>query len=482
MFRAAALVAPLVLCTTPALSRTPGAGDTIRAARAHAARFLATRQARDLKAALDAYARAAAKAPPGRAAAALLARARLLLEHRADKGEAHAALRDLVRRAPRSREARTARRLLRLLRAFDPKRWARRVAGLRLETGPAATRLVVELDGVLRELPAPLAAAPLDRVRVKLPRLTADRSLLGDRPGEGVVDRVRLRRWRGGLLLDAALRRPAVTRVFYLRNPHRLVLDLGEPPVSAQAIAAAAPPPPGTREAPLGHLLKRVVIDPGHGGRDPGAIGRRTRLREKDVTLRIARRLQALLRKVGVEALLTREEDKTASLRERTTFANERGADLFVSLHANSNPDRNRHGIETYYLDTTRDRYAQRLARRENRAGGAPDDLQLILADLNTRSNTRASMQLAGQVLRATVEHVSARYPGTVGHGAKPALFYVLLGARMPAILVETSYLTHPRDEARLREDAYLQRIAEGIFLGIRRFTLGKALALVHGK
>jgi N-acetylmuramoyl-L-alanine amidase len=452
----------------PALAQASGFRESMREGAVRRARYAKSRDPRDLEVALTAYSRAAALAPRGRAAAPWLARARLLLEHRADKSAAIAALREITRRYPRAREARTAKRLLRLLRAFDVARPATRVVAVREETSPAATRIVVELDGALEKLPAPLALAPLDHVRLKLAGVRAPKSLLGARPGRGLASRIRLRKHGRGLLLDAQTRSPVRARVFHLTAPHRLVVDLSAP--------EAVPPDAGPAPPARAFLPRRVVIDPGHGGTDPGAVGRRTRLREKDVTLRIARRLQALFRKVGVEALLTREGDETVALRDRTAFANDLRADLFLSIHANSNPDRKRHGLETYYLDTTRDRYAKRLADRENR-GGEAGDLGYILADLHTRSNVQASMQLAGRVLRATVEHLSIRYEDIVDHGVKPALFYVLLGAKMPAILIETSYLTNARDERRLRRDAYLQRLAEGIFLGVRRFALGATLA-----
>jgi N-acetylmuramoyl-L-alanine amidase len=461
--------------------------DLMREAREHAVRHAKTRDARALEDALAAYIRAASMAPRHRAAAPLLARARLLLEHRRDKAEAHAALQELVRHYPRAPEARTGRHLLALLKAFDPTRLARRVTAVREELGPASTRIILDLDGTIRQLPAPLAAAPLDRIRVRLPGLRARRELLTTLRGHGLASHITLRKFRGGLLLDATARQLVRARVFHVTEPNRLVVDLGIPEPSAAAAASAASPRANVGATapsppPLGRLLRRVVIDPGHGGKDPGALGRRTRLKEKDVTLQIAHKLGALLRQVGVETILTRDGDETLSLPERTDLANSKGADLFLSIHVNSNPNPERHGIETYYLDTTRDRYSQRLAEQENRAGGEIGDLEFIIADLLTKTNVASSAQLAGQVLRATVEHLSGRYPGIVGHGVKPALFYVLLGAKMPAILVESSYLTNASDEGRLRDEACLQRIAEGIFLGIRRFAVGSALAAVSGR
>lgn len=441
-----------------------------------------SREAADLEAALRVYVRASALAPRAKVSAPLLRRARLLLEHRADKSEAHAALTEIVKDHGRGADARTARRLLKLLRAFEPARAASRVVSIREERGPASTRIVVELDGALKRIPTPIAAAPLDKVRIPLPVKDLPKALREKRPGRGVVRYTSLRRFQDGALFEVAVREPVRTRVFYLRSPHRVVIDVATlgPAERAEAARAspAAPVDLGPSTAALGSLVRRVVIDPGHGGKDPGALGRRSKLREKDVTLAISKRLAALLRRTGVEVTLTREDDDTLSLSQRTQLANEKGADLFVSVHVNSNPDQKRHGLETYYLDTTRDAYARRLAERENQAGGEVKSLDFILADLHQKSNVQSSMRLAGQVLRASVQHLSGRYAEIVGHGVKPAMFYVLLGAKMPSILVETSYLTNARDEKRMRDGAYLQRIAEGIFLGIRRFALGARVAL----
>lgn len=467
------------LRTSRGSKATPSHKALSRAAALYARAHELSRQDADLDTALRLFVDAAASAPRGRAAAPLLSRGRLLMERRADKREAHLALTELVRRHPRTKEARVARRLLRLLKAFAPERPARSVVGLRQESGPDSARLVIELDGGLRRVPAPLASTDWRYVRLRLPRIRAAKKWLTHRDSaSGLVRRYGLRKWRGGLILDVRVDNPVRARVFHLERPQRLVLDLGRSPMEPPVQAALAEPPTPLAPRALRSVLRRVVIDPGHGGRDPGALGSRTRLREKDVTLRIARRLAALLKRVGVEVWLTRDGDETVDLRSRPALANEKNADLFVSIHVNSNPNAKRRGLETYYLDSTRDAYAQHIADRENRAGGrAVSELDFILGDLQQRTNVRASMRLAGEVLRATVQHLQSRFDDVVGHGAKPAMFDVLVGAKMPAILVETSYLTHAGDEKRLRQPAYLQRVAEGLFLGLRRWARGVSVA-----
>jgi N-acetylmuramoyl-L-alanine amidase len=225
-----------------------------------------------------------------------------------------------------------------------------------------------------------------------------------------------------------------------------------------------------TLSALAGLKIRRVVIDPGHGGTDPGAIGRRG-THEATITLAIAQKLRRHLENLGLEVLLTRETDTTVSLEERTAFANERRADLFLSIHCNAAENRKLRGVETYTLNLNSDRYAMRLAAREN-AGSerSVGDLQLILADLATKANTDDSVRLAAAIHRETVSRLSGKWKDVKDLGTKQALFFVLLGARMPAVLLETSFLSHPEEEARLRTAAYQEEIARGIAAGVRRF------------
>ncbi len=219
--------------------------------------------------------------------------------------------------------------------------------------------------------------------------------------------------------------------------------------------------------------LKVVVIDPGHGGKDFGAIGKYG-TREKDITLKIARKLKKKLeRKIkGIKVILTRNKDKTMKLKERTDIANKAGADLFVSIHCNATLSRKHHGVETYFLNMASHRYAERLAKRENEsAGGEVNELSFILADLATTANTEDSIRAARYVQMAIIRTLKRRgYSHIKDRGINSALFFVLLHARMPSILVETSFISNPREEKRLRSPKYQDAIAEGIAKGIVRF------------
>ncbi|MFE8598467.1 N-acetylmuramoyl-L-alanine amidase [Archangium violaceum] len=230
----------------------------------------------------------------------------------------------------------------------------------------------------------------------------------------------------------------------------------------------------------LGLKVRRVVIDAGHGGHDTGAIGRKG-TREKDVTLAIAHKLTRELRDRGLEVMLTREGDRYLKLEERARMANEMKGDLFISIHCNSAPTSKLHGIETYTLNTSADRYSIRLAARENASSEKGiSDLQFILADLATKANTEESTRLATRVQKNLVSHLSSHYKGVKDLGTKEALFYVLLGTRMPAILVETAFLSHAEEESRLASDEYQEDVAQAIALGVEDFLGRRQLAKVQ--
>jgi N-acetylmuramoyl-L-alanine amidase len=220
-----------------------------------------------------------------------------------------------------------------------------------------------------------------------------------------------------------------------------------------------------------GLKVRRVVIDPGHGGRDAGATGPGG-THEKDVTLAIARALKTQLEDAGLEAVLTRDADVHVDLEDRTRLANEQHGDLFVSIHCNAARSRKLHGVETYTLNLNSSRYAARLAAREN-AGSRKGigELQMILADLATKANTDDSVRLARLTQQEIVGDLRAAHGDAIRDlGVKQALFHVLVGARMPAILVETGFLSHPEEERRLASPSEQARIAAAIREAVERF------------
>jgi N-acetylmuramoyl-L-alanine amidase len=237
---------------------------------------------------------------------------------------------------------------------------------------------------------------------------------------------------------------------------------------------AAASAPPRARATARRHDRPKIVLDPGHGGEDPGAQGFAV---EKEVTLDIAHRLARLLRtRLGAEVVLTRAQDQTLALKERTAFANTEGADLFVSIHANANPTGRLRGIETYYLDNSTDHATLRLAKLENGLDllrpTNEASLRYILSDLVQVGKLEDSVLLARSVQRGLVGHLRRSYPGIVDLGVKRGPFYVLVGAYMPCVLVETAFLSHPVEGRRLAREEYRTDVAEGLYRGISRFLV----------
>ena len=221
------------------------------------------------------------------------------------------------------------------------------------------------------------------------------------------------------------------------------------------------------------------MLDPGHGGNDPGTRGVDAVL-EKDVTLKIAKQLKRRLEEgLRAQVLLTRERDATRSLAQRTAFANASSADLFISIHANADATGELHGVETYTLNNTNDRAAIRLAKMENGPGvrTGRGDLSFILSDMVQSGKEEESIALANRLHQHLLYRLRARYPDVRNLGVKKGPFYVLVGAYMPCVLVETSFLSHPVEGRRLASRAYQSEIVEGLYLGIADFLGDQRLA-----
>jgi N-acetylmuramoyl-L-alanine amidase len=220
----------------------------------------------------------------------------------------------------------------------------------------------------------------------------------------------------------------------------------------------------------LGLGVSRIVIDPGHGGHDSGATA--DGITEAELVLDVALRLEKLLRQVpGVTVILTRRTDDFVPLSERTALANRENADLFLSIHANASPTPDGRGVETYFLNFANNLSAAAVATRENAASGQamgalPDFVKAIA--LNNKLNE--SRDLAGEVQRALVERLRGTNKNIKDLGVKQAPFVVLIGAAMPSVLTEISFITNPQEAKLLRTQAYRQRIAESILNAIRRY------------
>jgi N-acetylmuramoyl-L-alanine amidase len=335
----------------------------------------------------------------------------------------------------------------------------------RLAADPAAgrpERLFVDLGGVWvgTRYPAPIPVSDglLQAVRVGQNTLSAARVVLD---------------------LDRYQRH----RLLHLSGPPRVVIDVFGPrpadaPAPGRAFAArpgsrrgAGPPRGAPRLAADLRGVRTVVVDPGHGGSDPGAMGIGG-LREKLVTLRIARALRPKLEAQGLRVVLTREGDDTLSLEERTAIAEGVGGDLFLSIHANAAPRAQLQGIETYYLDKSHERHTLRVAAHENGVAAAElDPLQRTLASFRVSQSSEQSALLAAAVQAELVRGLRGRFGGGVRDlGVKTGPFYVLFLSSMPSILVEAGFLTHREEARRLGSPAYAEVVAERIARGVARY------------
>lgn len=337
---------------------------------------------------------------------------------------------------------------------------------------------VSEADGTVRriyvDLPANTVVAPGAR-RLDAPVAPIASARIGQADNGAVrlaidaggASKYRVERVAGGRTLVLTLSAPL--RVATPPSRPRGVVA-GPLPPARRTTAARAPLPKLAAEKPL-----KIVLDPGHGGRDPGAAGYAV---EKEVTLAIAQRLAVLLRaRLDADVVLTRTDDATLELRDRTARANAEGADLFVSIHLNSSPNGDLRGVETYYLNNTNDRATIRLASLENGLDllhpgqGQQTDLRYILSDMIQVGKIDQSVQLARAVQRSLVRSVRTAARDAKDLGVKKGPFYVLVGAYMPCVLVEVAFLNHPVEGPRVATADYQERIAQGLYDGIAQFT-----------
>ena len=222
-----------------------------------------------------------------------------------------------------------------------------------------------------------------------------------------------------------------------------------------------------TRE--FGLTAKTIVIDPGHGGKDPGALGSR-HLQEKTIVLSISEKIREILTQKGYTVLMTRDTNRYIPLKQRTAFATQHKADLFLSIHANASENRRAKGIETYYLSvTSTDKASEVIAARENADSGySIQELETLLKGIIQESKSEDSKRLARHVQQALVQAT-----GAVDRGVKHARFVVLIGTNVPAILIETGFVSNPTEGHKLTTRAYQHKIATAIAQGIETF-LGK--------
>lgn len=270
--------------------------------------------------------------------------------------------------------------------------------------------------------------------------------------------------------------------IFALYHPYRIIIDVqGKKTIPSPPVAAIEPvQAPEMAQAnsggkyslarQLGLKVQRIILDPGHGGHDPGAM--QGKLREKDITLDVALRLKQILEsELGYEVLMTRQNDVFVPLEQRTAFANSNSADLFVSVHVNSSRNKQARGVETYYLNFATTPEAMEVAARENAiAEKNMAELQKLTTAIALNSKIAESQDFAKSIQTHLVSRLQKEYSAS-NLGVKQAPFYVLIGAQMPSILAEISFLSNQRESGLLATSRYRQSVAEGIARGVRLYV-----------
>ena len=413
-------------------------------------------------------------------------------EEKGDAGEARKQYQALIERYPQGELAAKARRRVDAIKKNEapslvlPRKGGGDQPGralltqIRHTSSQSYTRVIMELSGEARYETHVLKE---ESSKGLPPRIYVD--LLGARLAMDATNPIPV---QDGLLRQVRVGQfsPDVVRVvldmsslrghsaFLLPDPFRLVVDIqgqrnGQELAALEKEKDLSPSLKGTK--PLSGGLHKIVLDPGHGGKDPGAMGVGG-IAEKDIVLSIAKKLaKKLKREMGIEVVLTRQTDSFIPLEDRTAIANAEDADLFISLHVNSSPNPHARGIETYYLNNTDDEAAIRLAARENGTSRRGiSDLQFILSDLTQNSKLEDSITLAHRIHSSIVSQIGQKHGEVKDLGVKKALFYVLVGAHMPSVLVELLFITNKTEARALTRQAYQDTIVDALYDGIKKY------------
>ena len=413
-----------------------------------------------------------------------------------DKKQAYTEYSKVVSLFPKRNMARKARLKLVELKKYKPTIQSKKsvpvkrkdlnlITGIRHWSNPDYTRIVIDVEKKVSFSQRLLRKDP----SIKKPRrLYIDLKNTWIRPGleksipvhDGLLKMVRAgQHTKDSVRVVLDMESIGSHKVVPLDDPFRIVIDVtGERLKSKKTHPGEEDAQTLSLSRQLGLSVGKIVIDPGHGGHDPGAIGP-TGLKEKDVALSIAKRMETIIKKeLNCEVVLTRRDDRFIPLEERTAFANTEKADLFISIHANASPNRNAYGIETYLLNFSSDEGAVQVAARENATSTKKiSDLMPLLQELMRNSKVNESTQLAEHIQGSLVKTLRTDYSKVKDLGVKQAPFYVLIGAKMPSILVEVSFLSNKREEKRLRSGKYLDKLAFSISRGIKEYIDGMKVA-----
>ena len=359
-----------------------------------------------------------------------------------------------------------------------------RVVDLRHWSSPTYTRVVIDLDreteftkGILKDRhnSKKTKSIYLNLADTMIPEITREVQI-----NDGILQRVKVSQFNSRTV-RAVVHVADIDhyKIFALSHPPRIIIDVigGDYKKGRKKRGRALPvnktAKPGipSLAQQLGLGVGTIVLDAGHGGKDPGALSAGGS-KEKDIVLDITKRLKVLLQdRLKCRVVTTRNTDRFIPLEERTVVANTKKADLFVSIHANASRNRRVHGVETYFLNLSTDKEAMELAALENATSTKNiGQLQSILNDLMQNSKIKESSRLAGCVQQCLVKRLRKSYDNVNNLGVKQAPFYVLIGAQMPSILVEVSFISNKMEAKRLATAAYRQKIAEGLADGIQKY------------
>lgn len=352
------------------------------------------------------------------------------------------------------------------------------IYNLRYHTHPTFTRIVVDV-GKLREYSPHQLPSP-DRVYVDIYQAKLNPLLHGKKfiLNNDYIQEIHIAQKSPSTVRTVVhldLQKVKSYEVFHLTDPFRIVIDI------YPHESVPRPPQPSdegySMARQLGLGIQRVVIDPGHGGKDPGCIGRRG-VQEKEVVLDVCRRLKDLVEShQSLDAVLTRDSDIFIPLEDRTVIANQKRADLFISVHANAFPNRRRCGVQSFYLNFSQDPSVIKTAARENATSTKNiGEMMDAIKKIAQNSKIVESKDLAEKIQRNLVQCLSQQYNNVEDLGVNGGPYWVLIGGQMPSILVEISHLSNPMEEKRLNTKSYRQRIAQGIYQGILQYikSLGK--------
>ena len=443
----------------------------------------------DLSLAVSAYQRLTALYPSSRLADDAQFRIGVIHQKDKDYEEAYESFAKVEKRFPNGDMVSEARKRLARLQSYQPKHKSLiQVTGIRHWSNAEYTRVVIDLEGETQFqehfLRKDLEKGKPPRIYVDIQSAWITAELRRPIPiQDGLLTMARAAQYsRDVVRVVLDMDSLSSYRTFPLKDPFRIIIDVhgnGRESVSPERNDRLPKKPSLPQQLGLG--IRRVVIDPGHGGKDPGAIGPGG-LQEKDVVLRIAKKLEKKLQtELGLETVLTRRDDTFIPLDERTAIANTQKADLFVSIHTNATRRQNARGIETYVLNFATDEESIELAARENAVSTKKlSDLQYILYDLMRTAKISESRTLAEHTQRSICRRLSRKYSRVRNLGVKEAPFYVLIGANMPCILVEGCFISNRLEERRLRDDRFLEELATGIKEGIAKYIneIGQSAAI----